>query len=848
MKRSYIDYAMSVIVGRALPDVRDGLKPVHRRILYAMNELAMHHNKPFKKSARIVGEVLGKFHPHGDSAVYDTLVRMAQDFSLRYPLINGQGNWGSIDGDNAAAMRYTEARLSKIAGEMLQDIDKETVDFQDNFDGSLKEPTVLPSKLPNLLINGTSGIAVGMATNMPPHNLNEVADAITACIDNPEISVPEIMKYIRAPDFPTGGIVYTSGITESYSYGRGRVIIRSKTRIEEHKGRQKIIITEVPYTVNKSMMIEQIADLVRDKRVLGISDIRDESDRDGIRVVIEIKKDNDPDVVLNQLFKHTRMQITFGVNMLALVNNEPKTLNIKKLVESHISHRQDVIRRRTQFDLTKAEKKAHILEGLIIALKNIDSVVILIKKSKSVEEARLSLTEKYTLSVEQANAILEMRLSRLTSLETEKIQQDHKETLQLISELKAILASEKKILEMIKTELAELKEQYGNARRTEIVEGGEGIEIDIEDLIEEGTMVVTITHSGYIKRLPIDTYKQQRRGGKGVIGTGTKEEDFVETIFVANTHSYILFFTDHGQVYWLKVYQIPEAGRQAKGKAIVNLLELSENEKISTFIPVPKFEDHLYLVLATKNGTIKKTELKAYSNPRKGGIRAINLDDNDLLVSAKLTNGKQNLILASKNGNAVHFNEKDVRAAGRTSMGVRGMKLKQGDEVVDMVVADEALTLLTVTENGYGKRTKISDYSVIRRGGQGVINIQCNERNGSVVAVKAVADKDDLMIISKNGIIIRTLAGDISVIGRNTQGVRLMRLETDDIVMSAARIINEESDEELEHAIEENPEVAAKGFVSSDSSGIRLKEEPEDDIEENPEETNSEENKEEGEE
>jgi len=848
MKRSYIDYAMSVIVGRALPDVRDGLKPVHRRILYAMNELAMHHNKPFKKSARIVGEVLGKFHPHGDSAVYDTLVRMAQDFSLRYPLINGQGNWGSIDGDNAAAMRYTEARLSKIAGEMLQDIDKETVNFQDNFDGSLKEPTVLPSKLPNLLVNGTSGIAVGMATNMPPHNLNEVADAIIACIDNPEISVPEIMKYVRAPDFPTGGIVYTSGITESYSYGRGRVIIRSKTRIEEHKGRQKIIITEVPYTVNKSMMIEQIADLVRDKRVLGISDIRDESDRDGIRVVIEIKKDNDPDVVLNQLFKHTRMQITFGVNMLALVNNEPKTLNIKKLVESHISHRQDVIRRRTQFDLTKAEKKAHILEGLIIALKNIDSVVILIKKSKSVEEARLSLTEKYTLSVEQANAILEMRLSRLTSLETEKIQQDHKETLQLISELKAILASEKKILEMIKTELAELKEQYGNARRTEIVEGGEGIEIDIEDLIEEGTMVVTITHSGYIKRLPIDTYKQQRRGGKGVIGTGTKEEDFVETIFVANTHSYILFFTDHGQVYWLKVYQIPEAGRQAKGKAIVNLLELSENEKISTFIPVPKFEDHLYLVLATKNGTIKKTELKAYSNPRKGGIRAINLDDNDLLVSAKLTNGKQNLILASKNGNAVHFNEKDVRAAGRTSMGVRGMKLKQGDEVVDMVVADEALTLLTVTENGYGKRTKISDYSVIRRGGQGVINIQCNERNGSVVAVKAVADKDDLMIISKNGIIIRTLAGDISVIGRNTQGVRLMRLETDDIVMSAARIINEESDEELEHAIEENPEVAAKGFVSSDSSGIRLKEEPEDDIEENPEETNSEENKEEGEE
>ena len=848
MKRSYIDYAMSVIVGRALPDVRDGLKPVHRRILYAMNELAMHHNKPFKKSARIVGEVLGKFHPHGDSAVYDTLVRMAQDFSLRYPLINGQGNWGSIDGDNAAAMRYTEARLSKIAGEMLQDIDKETVNFQDNFDGSLKEPIVLPSKLPNLLVNGTSGIAVGMATNMPPHNLNEVADAIIACIDNPEISVPEIMKYVRAPDFPTGGIVYTSGITESYSYGRGRVIIRSKTRIEEHKGRQKIIITEVPYTVNKSMMIEQIADLVRDKRVLGISDIRDESDRDGIRVVIEIKKDNDPDVVLNQLFKHTRMQITFGVNMLALVNNEPKTLNIKKLVESHISHRQDVIRRRTQFDLTKAEKKAHILEGLIIALKNIDSVVILIKKSKSVEEARLSLTEKYTLSVEQANAILEMRLSRLTSLETEKIQQDHKETLQLISELKAILASEKKILEMIKTELAELKEQYGNARRTEIVEGGEGIEIDIEDLIEEGTMVVTITHSGYIKRLPIDTYKQQRRGGKGVIGTGTKEEDFVETIFVANTHSYILFFTDHGQVYWLKVYQIPEAGRQAKGKAIVNLLELSENEKISTFIPVPKFEDHLYLVLATKNGTIKKTELKAYSNPRKGGIRAINLDDNDLLVSAKLTNGKQNLILASKNGNAVHFNEKDVRAAGRTSMGVRGMKLKQGDEVVDMVVADEALTLLTVTENGYGKRTKISDYSVIRRGGQGVINIQCNERNGSVVAVKAVADKDDLMIISKNGIIIRTLAGDISVIGRNTQGVRLMRLETDDIVMSAARIINEESDEELEHAIEENPEVAAKGFVSSDSSGIRLKEEPEDDIEENPEETNSEENKEEGEE
>ncbi len=702
---------------------------------------------------------------------------------------------------------------------MLQDIDKETIDMQDNFDGSLKEPSVLPSKLPNLLVNGTSGIAVGMATNMPPHNLNEVADAITACIDNPEITIPELMHFVRAPDFPTGGIVYTAGIMESYTYGRGRVIVRAKTRVEEHKGRERIIVSEIPYTVNKSMMIEQIADLVRDKRIPGIADIRDESDKDGIRVVIEVKKDNDPDVVLNQLFKHTRMQITFGINNLSLVGNEPKTLNIKELVQHHISHRHDVIKRKTQFELSKAEKKAHILEGLIVALKSIDAVVTLIKGSKSVDSARLSLTQRFSLSIDQANAILEMRLSRLTSLEQDKILQDHRETVQLIAELKSILARERKIMGLIKKELEELKQQYGDMRRTEIVEGGEGVEIDIEDLIEDETMVVTITHSGYIKRLPINTYKQQRRGGKGVIGTGTREEDFVENIFVANTHSYILFFTDQGQVHWLKVYLIPEAGRQAKGKAIVNLLELSENEKITAFVPVPKFEENMYLVLATRKGTIKKTDLKAYSNPRKGGIRAINLDSSDMLVGAKLTNGRQSLILASRKGNAVHFSETDVRAAGRASMGVRGMKLRNDDEVVDMVVADTNMTLLTVTENGYGKRTKISDYSIIRRGGLGVINIQCNERNGNVVAVKAVDDMDDLMLISKNGIVIRTMAGDISVIGRNTQGVRLMRMAADDKVVAAARIINEESEEELEQAIEENKEASGASGAAQPPSG-----------------------------
>jgi len=1187
MKRSYIDYAMSVIVGRALPDVRDGLKPVHRRILFAMNELGMHHNKPFKKSARIVGEVLGKYHPHGDTAVYDSLVRMAQDFSMRYRLIDGQGNFGcftkdtqvqladgrklsfeelikedtlgksnytytvdesgkikiakiinprltikdakimkvvldngekvrctlnhrfmlktgeyieaqdlkqghslmpfyarisdkeeyskdlagynlvmhpttqewtfahviadaynlekgiyqrsrgkvrhhidhnklnnnpeniqrmhwaehfrlhaslakekhatdseyvkklaigrqefwkkgenrrlyserlsernkknwqddtyrkkmsetlsrvnkehfkknpqlkqvfskratktlkrlwqdpeyrefmreniikgnknhttnqtgkkkflsickavlekegtlneyiyevyrsviypyghapnwetgfekyysekgvldlvneacqnhqvaytetldytedvydltvdkthnfalaagvfvhnSVDGDNAAAMRYTESRLTKFSAEMLQDIEKETVDFQPNFDDSLKEPTVLPSKVPNLLLNGSSGIAVGMATNIPTHNLNEVADAIVAFIDNPNIEISQLIRHIKGPDFPTGGIIYSSGILEAYTYGRGRVIVRAKARTEEHKARQRIIITEIPYAVNKAQMIEQIADLVRDKKITGISDIRDESDRDGMRVVIEIKKDSDPEVVLNQLYKHTRMQTTFGINMLALVNNEPKTLGLKSLIQLHVEHRQNVIRRRTQFDLTKAEKKAHILEGLIIALNHIDAVVQLIKRSKSVEIARVGLSSMYKLSIDQANAILEMRLSRLTSLEQEKIKDDLAATLKLIAELKSILASEIKILNLIKSELADLRKQYGDARRTEIVQGGDELDIDVEDLIEEGTMVVTVTHSGYIKRLPIDTYKQQRRGGKGVIGTGTKEEDFVEHLFIADTHSYILFFTDQGQVYWLKVYQLPEASRQAQGRAIVNLLELSQNEKITAFIPVAKFDQNHYLVLATKKGIIKKTDIMAYSNPRRGGIRAINVDQGDMLVSAKLTDGHMNLMLASRNGQAVNFNEKDVRPMGRTASGVIGMRLKHGDEVVDMVISDPSKTLLTVTENGFGKRTKMDEYSIIRRGGQGVINIQCNERNGNVIAVKAVNDKDDLMLISKNGIIIRTMAGDISIIGRNTQGVRLMKLDSSDKVVAAATIINEEN-------------------------------------------------------
>ncbi len=808
MKQSYLDYSMSVIVGRALPDVRDGLKPVHRRVLFGMQQMGVYHNKPFKKSARIVGDVMGKFHPHGDAAVYDTLVRMAQDFSLRYPLVQGQGNFGSVDGDSAAAMRYTEARLAKIAEELLADLDKETVEFTPNFDNTLKEPLVLPSKLPNLLVNGSSGIAVGMATNIPPHNLNEVADAIIAQIKNPDITIPELLEHIKGPDFPTGGmIVGQNGMTQAYHTGRGLVLVRAKTELEEKANTTSIIVREIPYMLNKSQLIEQMAEAIKEKTVEDVSDLRDESDRDGMRIVIELKKDANSDVVLNQLFKHTRLQTTFGINLLALVNNEPKTLNLKQITQAYIDYRQIVVRRRTEFDLKKAEQKAHLLEGLIIALSNIDAVIKLIKSSDSAETARKGLMANHSLTELQANAILEMRLQRLTSLEQKKIKDEHAGLLKLISELKAILASGQRILDIIVSELTSLMEEYGDERKTEIIEGGEDdATFEMEDLIEDSPVVLTVSHTGYIKRIALDTYRQQHRGGRGVVAATTNEEDFVDRLFIATNHSYMLFFTNTGKVHWLKVYHIPESSRTAKGKAIVNLLELQEGESITAMIPIRFFNEDHFLVMATKRGVVKKTALVEYSRPRKGGIIAINLDEGDVLVDVVMTDGSQNLLIATKKGQAVKFDEKDARDIGRSARGVRGISLKGEDEVVGMVLAGDNKTLLTITENGYGKRSELSDYRLIRRGGSGVINIMCSDRNGDVVAVKSVTENDELMLVSKNGILIRVPARDISVIGRNTQGVRLMRLEDGDKVMGAAKIVNEEK-------AAENTEEVAESFV-----------------------------------
>ena len=791
MKQSYVDYAMSVIVGRALPDVRDGLKPVHRRVLYAMHKAGLLHNKPFRKSAFIVGRVMSEFHPHGDTAIYDTLVRMAQDFSLRYVLVQGQGNMGSVDGDAPAAMRYTEARLSRLAEEMLEDIDKRTVKFAPNFDNSSKEPLVFPSKLPNLLINGSAGIAVGMATNIPPHNMGEIIDGVIKQIDNPDVSVDELMQLVKGPDFPTGGLICGSnGIMNAYSTGRGKVIVRAKTKTEEIKGRQHIVVTEIPYMVNKADLISNIADLVRNKKIKGISDLRDESDREGMRIIIKLRNDSSSDVVLNQLYQHSRLQTTFGINMLALVNNEPKILNLKRLIGHYIEHRKDVVRKRTLFDLNNAQNRSHILEGLIIALDNIDQVIRLVKESESVKIARIALVSNFKLSEEQANAILEMKLQKLTSLEQENIRKEQKELMKLIEELKIILQNPQKILDMIKNELLELKRKYGDERRSEIIDL-EATELNMEDLVKEEDMVITITHSGYIKRLPLDTYKQQRRGGKGVIATTTKEEDFVKDLFIANTHSYLLFFTNKGKVYWLKVYYIPEASRQAKGKAIVNLLNLEKDENVTAFIPVKKFDNERYLVMGTKRGIVKKTKLSSYSNPRKNGVIAITLDKENELINVKLTDGSKQIILATRSGAAVRFMEGDIRAAGRSAQGVRGIKLKENDEVIGMVVADEEKTLLTVTENGYGKRTKVADYRLIRRGGFGVRNIICSERNGKVVSINYVSDNDDVMFISHKGIIIRVPVSDISVIGRATQGFRLMRLEEGDKVVATTKIVKE---------------------------------------------------------
>ncbi len=796
MKESYLNYSMSVIVGRALPDVRDGLKPVHRRILHAMNEMGMYHNKPYKKCARIVGEVLGKFHPHGDSAVYDSLVRLAQDFSLRYPLIQGQGNFGSIDGDSAAAMRYTEARMNRLSEELLADIDKDTVDFVDNFDGSLQEPSVLPARFPNLLVNGSSGIAVGMATNIPPHNLGEVIDATKHLINEPEATVEEIMQHLKGPDFPTGGIICGSnGIKNAYSTGRGRVVVKARHRIEEKKNRKSIIIDEIPYMVNKAEMIKEIANLVKDKKVLGISDIRDESDREGMRIVMELKGDANPEVIINQLYKHTRMQTTFGIIMIALIDNKPQVMNIRDVLTSFIVHRKEVVTRRTSFELKKSEERAHILEGIIKALNNVDLAIKIIRKADTVEQARSSLVDNFSLSEVQANAILDLKLQKLANLEQEKIKKEHNDLIELIEKLKSILASDQKIYDIIKDELAELQEKYADKRRTEISEE-ELTELNMEDLIEKEDMVITITSRGYIKRQTIDSYKQQKRGGIGILAANTREEDYIRDIFIANTHSYILFFSDKGNVFWLKVYYIPEGSRQSQGKAIVNMLRLGQDEKITAYIPINDFTKGDYLVMATKKGTIKKTTLESYSRPRRGGIIAMNLQEGDRLCEVLLTDGNRQIIIATRLGMAVKFDEKDVRAVGRNATGVRGIRLKQDDEVIGMVIADDSKTLMTLTRKGYGKRTRISDYRLIQRGGSGVRNIITSDRNGSVVCILSVDDNEEFMSITRKGVALRTNTDGISIIGRNTQGVRIMRLREDDQLVGATKILSEEKEEE----------------------------------------------------
>ena len=791
MKRAFIDYSMSVIMSRALPDIRDGLKPVHRRILYAMNDLGITADKSYKKCARIVGETLGKYHPHGDQAVYDSLVRMAQDFSLRYPLIDGQGNFGSIDSDSAAAMRYTEARMSKITKLMLQDIEKDTIDWTDNFDGSLKEPLVLPSVLPNLLINGSSGIAVGMATNMAPHNISEVIDGIIRIIDNPEITTTELMETITGPDFPTGGIIYgRGGILGAYETGKGILRIRAKTHIEE-KEKKRIIVTELPYMVNKSNLLKNIAELVKNKKIEGVSDLRDESDRKGMRIVIELKRDAIEDVTLNQLFQHTELQSTFGILNLAIVKGEPKILKLKEIIQFFIEYRIEVITRRTNYDLEKAKEKMHILEGLMIALKNIDEVIKIIRSSKEVEEARNRLMQRFSLSEKQAKAILDMRLQKLTGMEIESIQKEHDQTKQFTEQLEMLLSDKQNILNEIKRELLEIKEKFGDGRKTEIVEGE--IDIEIEDLIPVQEVVITITETGYIKRIPIETYKTQKRGGKGLIGMRTKEEDTVVDSFVTSTHDYIMFFTNHGKAFWLKGYKIPEGDRYAKGKAIINLLpRLEEGEYTETAIPIHEFDDEHFLVFATKKGVIKKTELSAYGNIRVNGIKAINLDEGDELISTKLSYGNKTIMIASAHGQACRFNEKEVRSMGRVTRGVRGIRLNKDDYVVAMTIVEETGSLLTITENGFGKRSPIEEYRQTHRGSKGVRTIVTNERNGRVIFVSQVVDEEEILLTSEQGMNVRIPIKDIRSQGRNTMGVRIMRLNEGDKVVSVVKVMPED--------------------------------------------------------
>ncbi len=787
MRQSYLDYAMSVIIGRALPDVRDGLKPVHRRILYAMNELGMAFNKPYKKSARIVGEVLGKYHPHGDTAVYDSIVRMVQDFSLRYPLIDGQGNFGSIDGDSAAAMRYTEVRMAKVAREVLADIDKETVDFGPNFDESLTEPLVLPARIPNLLVNGSAGIAVGMATNIPPHNMGEVVDALVALIDEPTLEIRELMQFIKGPDFPTAGFVHgISGIQEAYHTGRGVIQMRARAVIEKSKkgDKEQIIVTELPYQVNKARLVEKIAELVRDKKVEGIADLRDESDREGMRIVIELKRNEIARAILNQLYAHTQMQSSFGIILLALVGKQPRVLNLKGLLREFLSFRREIVLRRTRFDLRKAEERAHILEGLAIAIDNIDEVVALIKKSKNAEAARDGLMKRFGLSEIQAKSVLDMQLHRLTNLEHEKLLDERRELLARIEEFKKILGNEREVFRVIREELLEVKEVYGNERRTEIIP--EENEISYEDMIVEEDMAITVSHGGYIKRNAVSLYRSQHRGGKGVTGMETKEEDFVEYLFVASTHHYMLFFTDKGRVYWLKVHEIPQAGRAARGKAIVNLLSLSPDEKISAMMPVREFDQARSVIMCTARGIVKKSSLKDYSHPRAGGIIAIILDEGDQLISVKQTDGNQDIFLATRQGMAIRFPETDVRVMGRVTRGVKGITLRKDDEVIGMEILRTGAAILTVSRLGYGKRTDATAYRRQSRGGRGLINLKITAKNGPVIGILQVVDEDELMLITQSGMIIRTTARGISIIGRSTQGVRLMGMGDGDVVTGVA--------------------------------------------------------------
>ncbi len=802
MKDSYISYSMSVIVGRALPDVRDGIKPVHRRILFAMKNLNLEHNKPFKKSARIVGETLGKYHPHGDTAVYDALVRMAQDFSMRYPLVDGQGNFGSVDGDAPAAMRYTEARLSKIAEAMLEDIERDTVDFVPNFDESLQEPLILPARLPNLLVNGSAGIAVGMATNIPPHNLREVCNAICALIDDPSLTIKDLMKHIKGPDFPTAGTICgKEGIEKAYETGRGSLKIRAVAHTESKKsGREAIIITELPYMVNKATLIESIATLVNDKKIEGISDIRDESDKDGLRISIDLKRDTNAEVVLNQLYKHTQLEASFGIIMLALDENRPKILNLKQILSLYIEHRKVVVVRRTKFELDKALRRAHILEGLKICVGNIDKVIKIIKSAKTPQSAKEDLIKAFKLTDVQAQAILEMQLQRLTGLERKKLEEEYLELIKRIEFLKAILESEKKLLAIIKKETEELNQAFGDERRTKIVGAIE--ELSLEDLIAEEQVVVTISHQGYIKRIPIDSYRKQKRGGKGVTAASMKEEDFIEHLFIASTHDYLLIFTGSGQIHWLKVHEIPTASRIAQGKAIVNLLQVDSKEKISSCIAVREFREDKFLFMVTEQGVVKKTPLSAYSHPRKAGIIGLTLEKSDSLIGVKVTDGKSEMILASHEGKAIRFKEDDVRSMGRQAKGIRGMRLGPKDKIIGMEIVREEASVLTVCELGFGKRTTFDDYRVQSRGGKGIINIKVTKKNGAVVGIKAVTDKDGIMLVTHKGMMVRCVVKEIRQTARSAQGVRIIKLDSADKVAAIAHI-REEEEEGEKGAVEE---------------------------------------------